>query len=219
MHLLVLTQSGRPRRGPRTVPSLLLAGGLVAALAGCGASTSIAATTSTTSVTAAASTATGFTLVDGWVKAAPTGMTAVFGTLTNPTGQDITVVSGVTPAADLVQLHEVVTVGGASKMQPKAGGFVVPAHGRHELQPSGDHIMLMGLKQPIKAGDLVTATLTLKDGSSVRISAIGKDFAGANETYAASGTAASGGMSMSPGSSMTPGETMSGMTATASASS
>jgi copper(I)-binding protein len=180
---------------------LVLAGGLASALAACGSSSSAGTATATTSTsvssTAGASTAAvGLSLKDGWVKAAPTGMTAIFGTLDNPTGQDITVVSGTSPVAGMVQLHEVVTVNGASKMQPKAGGFVIPAHGSHELKPGGDHIMVMGLKQPIKAGDMVTATLTLKDGSTVQVSAIGKEFAGANETYA------SGGASMSPGASM-----------------
>jgi copper(I)-binding protein len=118
----------------------------------------------------------------------PNGMTAIFGTLDNPTDHDVTVVSGTSPVAAMIELHEVVTVNGASKMQPKAGGFTVPAHGNHQLKPGGDHIMVMGLKQPIKAGDTITASLTLKDGGTVSISAIGKDFAAGNESYAPSGS-------------------------------
>jgi copper(I)-binding protein len=121
-------------------------------------------------------------------------MTAIFGTLDNPTDQDVTVVSGTSPIAGTVELHEVVESDGGTTMRPKAGGFTVPAHGRHVLQPGGDHIMVMGLKQAVTAGDTVTATLTLKGGATVEVSAIGKDFAGAKESYDPSGA----GMSMSP---------------------
>jgi copper(I)-binding protein len=148
--------------------------------------------------TAASAISGGLSLADGWIKASPSGMTAIFGTFTNPTGHDIAVVSGSSPVADQVQLHEVVTVNGSSKMQPKVGGFVIPAHGSHDLKPGGDHLMLVGLKHSIKAGDTVTASLTLKDGSIVQVSVIGKDFAGANETYASSGSGASTSGSTSP---------------------
>jgi copper(I)-binding protein len=69
------------------------------------------------------------------------------------------------------------------KMQPKAGGFVIPARGRHELEPGGDHIMLVGLTAPVKAGESVEFTLTLKDGATVQFSAVAKPFAGGNESY------------------------------------
>lgn len=175
-----------------------------AVLAGCGDSTSTttAATGSTTSAPATAASHPAIaklTLTDAWVKAAPSGMTAIFGTLTNPTGSDMTIVSGTTSAASKIELHEVVMDGGVMKMRPKIGGFVVPAHGTHALKPGGDHIMVMGLTGPIKAGDTVTATLTLKDGSAATISAIGKEFAGGNETYAPSGST---GMGMSPSPTM-----------------
>ena len=220
----VLPSAG-PRHRTRTTACLLLAGGLAVALAGCGSSSSATTPTAATSTSASStagtsSAAAGLSLEDGWVKAAPSGMTAIFGILTNPTGQDITVVSGTSPVAGMVQLHEVVTVNGTSTMRPKTGGIVVPAHGSHELKPGGDHIMVMDLRQPIKAGDTVTATLTLKDGVTVQVSAIGKDFAGANETYAPSGAGMSGGMSMTPGTSKSPGtSTGGGMGAPTSASS
>jgi hypothetical protein len=185
---------------------LLGACATVATLTACGGSASTTTTTSPTAVGAATTSSgagstpaavAGPTLKDGWVKSAPTGMTAIFGTLDNPTDQVITVVSGASPVASMVELHEVAMVGGAMKMRPKAGGFVIPAHGSHELTPGGDHIMLMGLKQAVKAGDPVTATLTVTGGATVTVSAIGKDFAAGNETYAPSGS----GMSMPAGTS------------------
>jgi copper(I)-binding protein len=210
-----------PAHATRTVAltaTVLLTGALLTA---CGASSattspasasaSAAAATSTATSTAAA----GVVLKDAWVKSAPNGMTALFGTFTNPTARDITVVSGTTPAASKVELHEVVMVDGTMKMRPKTGGFLVPAHGTHELKPGGDHVMMMGLTGPIRAGDTVTATLTLNDGSTLAVTAIGKDYAGGNENYQSSGSA---GTTMSPGMTL-PASSAASMAASASMSS
>lgn len=195
----------RPTRPPVLAVAAAVSVGLVVLLAGCAGSSSGTAPGTGSSVSVAASVTSpagtavvGLSLKDGWVKSAPGGMTAIFGTLDNPTGQDITVLSGASPVAGMVELHEVVTVNGAAKMRPKTGGFMIPAHGGHVLRPGGDHIMIMGLRRAVKAGDTVTAILTLKDGATVEVSAIGKDYAGGNETYAPSGA----GMSMGSGGSM-----------------
>ena len=42
------------------------------------------------------------------------------------------------------------------------------------------------------AGDMVTVELMLSDGSKVTVDAVGKDFTGANETYAPSASMSSG---------------------------
>jgi len=195
--------AGRRRAVP---PCLLAAAAAGLLLTGCGSSSSDPAAAGTTSgagsPTSASSTASaGLTLKDGWIKAVPTGMTAIFGTLDNASDQPVTVMSGSSPAAGKVELHEVVDVDGAMKMRPKPGGFVIPAHGNHELKPGGDHIMLMDLTGPVKAGDIVTATLTLSGGATVEVTALGKDFAGANESYAGG---SSGSMSGETSPSTTP---------------
>ncbi len=37
--------------------------------------------------------------------------------------------------------------------------FEIPAGGKLRLQPGGDHMMLIGIKEPLKAGSTVKATL------------------------------------------------------------
>ncbi|MEW2359796.1 copper chaperone PCu(A)C [Spirillospora sp. NPDC029432] len=123
------------------------------------------------------------TITDPWVKTTDKGMTAAFGTIANTTGADVTVVSAATPASAAVELHEVVGAGGEMKMRPRRGGFVVPAHGRLELRPGGLHIMLMDVTAPIEPGGRVAFTLTLGDRSTVRFTALAKDYNGGNETY------------------------------------
>jgi copper(I)-binding protein len=141
------------------------------------ASPAAPATTATTSAAPA------LTIADPWVKTAKKGMSAAFGTLVNNSDADVVVVSGTTPLSPKVELHEVVESKGKMVMQPKKGGFVIPARGSHELKPGGDHIMLMDIIKEVQPGAEVSFTLTLKDGGTFTFTALGKDFAGAKEDY------------------------------------
>lgn len=133
--------------------------------------------------TAPAAPAAALSITDPWVKTAKEGMTAAFGTLVNNSGADITVVSGASPLSPMIELHEVVDKDGKMVMQPKQGGFVIPAGGSHELKPGGDHIMIMDAKQAVEPGAEIPFTLTLADGGTFEFTAVGKDFAGAKEDY------------------------------------
>jgi copper(I)-binding protein len=122
------------------------------------------------------------TAKDTWAKAANSGMTAVFGVISNPTNQPIRVIAATTSFAP-TQLHEVVKSDGQMVMKETARGFVVPARGQLELKPGGDHIMLMKLSKPIKAGTQVPVTLITSTGGTASFRAMGKPFAGGNEQY------------------------------------
>ncbi|GAC81867.1 MULTISPECIES: copper chaperone PCu(A)C [Gordonia] len=121
-----------------------------------------------------------------WVKAADSGMTAAFGVLENSTGSDVRLVSASSDVADSVEPHEVIDEGGTTTMRAKAGGFVIPANGSLTLDPGGEHLMFMGLKKPIRAGDSVRVTVRFADGSTTNIDAIARDFDGNQENYAPS---------------------------------
>lgn len=175
----------------------LLSVGLLA-FAGCASTTPSAGATPSTSASAADA-ASAVTISDAWVKAADSGMSAAFGTLHNDSKSDVTLVSAASPASSMLQLHETVAdASGAMVMREKDGGFVIPAGGELVLQPGGNHIMLMDLTAPLKAGEDTTFTLTFSDGSTTSFSAPVKDYSGANETYQG------GGMHMSPSPSTTP---------------
>lgn len=159
--------------------SVLAAAALL--LTGCGQGSTTAGPSET--VSASQSTA-ALTVTDPWVKAAEDGMSAAFGTITNTSDQDVTIMSASTPASPMVELHETVMgSNGTMQMQEKQGGFVIPAKGKLVLEPGANHIMLMGLPKPVKAGDDISFDLKLKDGSTVTFTAQGKDFVGANENY------------------------------------
>lgn len=181
----VPTSSGARRSG--VLAAAAVAGLLV--LTGCGSSSDTATASSGTSGTGASPTSATpapgavLTLADGWVKAAPSGMTAMFGSLKNTGSSPVTVVGGSSSIAGMVETHEVVMVDGEMQMRPKAGGFVIEPGGSHELAPGKDHIMLMNLKGAVKPGDEITVDLKLGNGSTVSVSAIAKDFAAGNESY------------------------------------
>lgn len=121
---------------------------------------------------------------DPWVKAAPSGMTAAFGTLVNDGDQDVTLVGATTEASGVVELHETVqNDDGTMAMQEREGGFTVPAGSTHELAPGGDHLMMMELARALKPGETVTLRLELEDGSTTEIDATVKRFTGAEEEY------------------------------------
>lgn len=129
------------------------------------------------------STAASVSVADPWIKATDGTMTGAFGSVVNTGPAELTVVSAASEAARMVELHETVTVNGATVMRPRADGFTVPAGGTLTLEPGGSHLMLMGLTRPLLPGETVTVTLTLSSGATVPFTALVKEFSGGNETY------------------------------------
>lgn len=111
------------------------------------------------------------TMTDGWVKAKDLDATPAFGTLANSGDAPVTVVSATSDVSPM-ELHEVVTKNGTKGMRAKPGGFVIPPHGTHALDTDGNHLMLMNIAHPLKAGDTVTITLTFIDGSAASFTAV-----------------------------------------------
>lgn len=151
----------------------------ILALAGCG-STGPATSTGAAAVPAGKT----ITVTDPWVKAADSGMSAAFGNLQNTGENDLTVTSVSTPASTKLELHETVAnESGQMVMREKTGGFTIPAHGSLALEPGGNHIMLMDLAKPLKAGEDTTFTVTFSDESTYEFHAPVKEYSGANENY------------------------------------
>lgn len=162
---------------------------------GCGSSTPTPAAPSTAvpATTNATQANSGLTVTNAWAKAVPelgsTAMTGVFGTITNTTNQPVTIVSGSNSVSSLTELHETVMKDGAKVMQPVKGGFVIEAGKTRELKPGSDHVMVMKMTKPLKAGDPVEVTLTTTNGATVTFTAVAKPFTMGNEPYAPAGSA------------------------------
>ncbi|MGC5054415.1 copper chaperone PCu(A)C [Micromonospora sp. DT48] len=177
--------STRTRRLARPA-SLISAVVLAGSISGCGSSDDSSAAGSPPSPTVSAPTGTSAGVLgirDPWVKAADNGMTAAFGTFVNDGDADVTIASAATEVSPM-ELHEMAMQDGKMVMQAKPGGIVIKANSSHVLEPGGDHLMLMDLKQPVRAGDEVTFTLTFGDGRTQTFTAVAKPFTGAQESYA-----------------------------------
>ena len=151
------TLTGPPRR---PVAVLAVAVLLTAGVAACGSSDNPQSATGGPSASAsAASVVVG--VRDPWVKAADKGMTAAFGTLVNDGDADVTITNASTEVSPM-ELHEMTMKDGKMVMQAKQGGIVIKAKSTHVLEPGGDHLMLMDVRQPVQAGDELSFTLELR---------------------------------------------------------
>ncbi|WP_258405029.1 copper chaperone PCu(A)C [Shewanella psychrotolerans] len=109
-------------------------------------------------------------LVEGYVRAMPPSVpnTAAYFTLMNH-GPEIKLVGVETVIAEEAQLHTLVEEAGVIKMKQQTS-FTIPEHGNLELAPSGDHVMILGLKQPLKVNEAVNLKLKFDDGTDKVIS-------------------------------------------------
>ncbi len=96
---------------------------------------------------------------------------AVFFTLDNAGNTGDRLVRASTPIAGGVALHQMVLEDGVMRMRAVPSVEVIPG-GRVEFRPSGYHLMLLDLKQPLKAGERFPLTLTFEQGGSILISVL-----------------------------------------------
>ena len=90
-------------------------------------------------------------------------MTAIFGTLVNESNEDIEIVAFSSSVdAGINEIHE--TVDG--QMREMEEPLIIPAGESVALEPGGAHFMLMDVKEPVMAGDEVTVTVELANGST-----------------------------------------------------
>lgn len=107
-----------------------------------------------------------------YARAVPPGQanSGAFMTFVNTGDVDHSVKSAASPVADKVELHTHTNNNGVMEMR-QVPQIDVPAKGRTELKPGGFHIMLLGLKQPLTAGETADITVTFEDGSSTTVKA------------------------------------------------
>ena len=76
--------------------------------------------------------------------------------------EPLTLLGADTPAAGIVEIHEMKMVGDVMKMSAADTLPLVPGKPL-QLKPGGYHLMLMDLKGPLNAGSHIQVTLRLRD--------------------------------------------------------
>ena len=111
------------------------------------------------------------TVKEPWVRAtvAQQKASGLFAQITSAQGGRLVAVAS--PVAGVVEIHEMVMDGNVMKMRAMAKGLELPAGKAVELKPGGYHVMLMDLKQQLKAGETVPVSLVVegKDGKKETI--------------------------------------------------
>src|ERR1700761_8224888 len=109
----------------------------------------------------------GIAISDAWSRATPPGAkTGVVYLTVTDTGAADSLTAVETPVAEMAMLHESKTVNGISQMRPVEAA-PVSADAPLKLAPGGYHIMLEGLKAPLKAGESFPVTLTFAQAGAV----------------------------------------------------
>jgi copper(I)-binding protein len=102
------------------------------------------------------------TVTEAWVRGTVAGQQSTGAFMELKSATDSALVGVASPAAKVVELHEMKMDGGVMKMKA-IERLPLPAGQAVALKPGGYHVMLMGLVQPLAAGGSVPVTLTFED--------------------------------------------------------
>jgi copper(I)-binding protein len=118
----------------------------------------------------AAAAAQGIQIVDAWSRPTPPGIDVgvAYFTIRN-TGRNDRLLRVSSPVAKSAELHVSAVKDGVMKMEGLASvevGSGTPV----SFEPSGRHVMLVGLKKPLRQGDVFPLTLTFANAGQVKTS-------------------------------------------------
>jgi hypothetical protein len=116
----------------------------------------------------------GVVIQNSWARETVGGMKngGVFMDMENDTPKEIALIGGSSPVAKSVEIHEHIHAmltdpktgqkAMGMRMQEVKGGIKIAKGEIASLKPGGYHVMLMGLKKPLKPGDKFPLTLKFK---------------------------------------------------------
>jgi hypothetical protein len=92
----------------------------------------------------------------------------VYLTISNTGTEEDRLIAVSSPVAEMAHLHRSIQVNGATSMV-MVQAVDVPAGESVALEPGGLHIMLMGMKSPLKKGGMVALVLTFAKAGEVKL--------------------------------------------------
>ena len=109
---------------------------------------------------------------DPWVREAPPNAmaSAAYMIIENLSSQPKILTSATCDAFKSIEIHRTVSHNGMMKMEPQPQ-LPIAANDQVTLAPGGYHLMLMGSKKPLRAGDEVNLLLKFADGEEITITA------------------------------------------------
>ena len=106
-----------------------------------------------------------------WSRPTPKDATIAGGylTITNKGKAADRLIGGASPAASLIEVHEMANVDGMMKTRPLANGLEIKPGKTIELKPGAYRLVLLGLKEPLQVGQKVKGTLVFEKAGPVEI--------------------------------------------------
>ncbi len=104
---------------------------------------------------------------EAWVRGTVAQQTATGAFMRLTASQNARLVAVESPAAGVVEIHEMAMDNNVMKMRA-VPGLDLSAGRTVELKPGGYHVMLMDLKKAVKAGDTVPLTLVFEGANQQR---------------------------------------------------
>lgn len=105
-----------------------------------------------------------------WARpAAQGGNGAGYAVITNSGPGADKLTAAASPVAARVEIHETMVMNGQAMMHHRPGGLAIPAGGAASLKPGGLHLMMMGLKRPLKTGEHFPMVLTFQKAGKMTV--------------------------------------------------
>ena len=104
---------------------------------------------------------------NAWARATAPGQKTAGAYMELTSEVDAALVAVASPAAGKTELHTMSMDGGVMRMRPVAK-IDLPAKKAVKLAPGGLHVMLLDIRQPLKEGDKVPLTLTIRGGGNAQ---------------------------------------------------
>jgi periplasmic copper chaperone A len=111
-------------------------------------------------------------ITQAWSRATPGGAKTGGGYLTieNKGSAPDKLIGASADVAGKVEVHEMAVNNGVMKMRPVEGGLTIEPGKTVKLAPGGYHLMMTGLKSPLKQGDRLPITLQFEKAGKVTVS-------------------------------------------------
>ena len=106
-----------------------------------------------------------------WARATPAGAKTGGGFLTieNKGSTPDKLIGASADVAGKIEVHQMTMTNGVMKMRPVEGGLTIDPGKTVKLAPGGYHLMMTGLKSPLKQGDKLALTLQFEKAGKVAV--------------------------------------------------
>ncbi len=121
-----------------------------------------------------------------WARATPKGAPVGGGylSITNTGSEPDRLVGGSSPVSKKFEVHEMSMDNGVMKMRPLGSGLEIPPGKMVTLSPGGLHVMFVDLKQALKQGDKIPATLEFAKAGKVQVEFVVEGMGATHDTPA-----------------------------------